>query len=215
MGVDNAIEGNSRLSRCISFVSKPPAAAEKLVLHVVSDPAIQLGEWSKEEWNTSLGHEIDAMMSEYHDDSGTSDSKFSASYNNADGRILRVKTFTARTRTRREITPGDDAAGLASAMDGSMQATNTLVQQTALAMVRMYLTAQQAQMQAQIQITQLMVQQATSSERRAEEARELSHQIREAFTELQSKQDECLTPAQEKFYEVLAMAVPGMISKLS
>lgn len=212
MGVDNAIEGNSRLSRCIAFVSRPPANAVKLVLHVVSDPPIQLGEWTREQWNTSLGHELDSMMSEHHEDCGAADSKFSASYACEDGRVIKVKTFTSRSR--RGIT-ANDAEGLASAMDGSMQATNTLVQQTALAMVRMYLTAQQAQMQAQIQITQMMVQQATSSERRAEEARELSHQIREAFAELQSKQEEALTPAQEKFYEVLSLAVPGMIQKFS
>lgn len=211
MGVDNAIEGNSRLSRCIALVSKPPANAIKLVLHVVSDPPLQLGEWSREELNTSLAHEIDSMMSEHHDDAGVADSKFSASYVADDGRVVKVKTFAIRTR--RGIT-ANDAEGLASAMDGSLQATNTLVQQTALAMVRMYLTAQQAQMQSQLQWAQLMVQQATASERRAEEARELSHQIREAYAELQSR-EEALTPAQEKFYEVLSLAVPGMIQKFS
>jgi signal transduction histidine kinase len=181
------------------------------VLHVVSDPPVQLGEWDRNEWNPNLGHELDALMSEHHDDSGHCDSKFSASYLTDEGRIIRTKTFTARSRPR-EIT-ASDAAGLAAAMDGSLQATNTLVQQTALAMVRMYLTAQQAQTQAQIQITQMMVQQAQASEKRVDQAREIAHELKEALLEMQSSQSE-LSPAQEKFFEVMTMAVPGLLSKV-
>lgn len=212
-GIVTTLDAKNRLSRCIQFCVAPPTNADRLVLHVVGDPPIQLGEWMRGECNSMLGHELESLMADHHEDAGVADSKFAAQYLTAEGRPIKVKTFTARTRP--EIT-SDDAAGLAASLDGSDRATSQLAQQTALAMVKLFLSAQQAQTQSFVQLMKALSERVVDADSRTDQAREDLHEMRRLLVEMQSDAPlpEEMSPAQKQFFDLANKALPLIVSKM-
>jgi hypothetical protein len=187
--------------------------AVRLVLHVVDTPPIPLGEWEREQCVSMLGHEIDGLIQDHHENSDRSDNKYAAQYLSAEGRILRVKTFTARSRP--EIT-SDDAASLASQLDGTDKASTMLAQQTALALVKMMLASNQAQVQSFVQSIRDRDERTRDAEERADRAREEMHELRRLVTEIREGEPplEEMSPAQKQFFDLMNRALPLIVSRM-
>jgi hypothetical protein len=188
--------------------------ATRLVLHVVDSPPIPLGEWEREQCVSMLGHEMDGLIQDHHENSERSDNKYAAQYLSDEGRILRVKTFTARSRP--EIT-SDDAASLASQLDGTDKASTMLAQQTALALVKMMLASNQAQVQSFVQIVRERDERAREAEERGDRAREDLFELRRLVTEIREGEPppEEMTPAQKQFFDLMNRALPLLMARMS
>ena len=187
--------------------------ATRLVLHVVDNPPIPLGEWEREQCVSMLGHEMDGLIQDHHENSERSDNKYAAQYLSDEGRILRVKKFTARSRP--EIT-SDDAASLASQLDGTDKASTMLAQQTALALVKMMLASNQAQVQSFTQALRDRDERGREADERADRAREELYELRRLVTEIREGEipPEEMSPAQKQFFDLMNRALPILMSRL-
>jgi hypothetical protein len=124
-----------------------------------------------------------------------------------------VKTFTARSRP--EIT-SDDAASLASQLDGTDKASTMLAQQTALALVKMMLASNQAQVQSFTQALRDRDERGREADERADRAREELYELRRLVTEIREGEipPEEMSPAQKQFFDLMNRALPILMSRL-
>lgn len=210
---------NQRIATLKRFLSKPPVNSTALHLLIVQESPLKVFEWPLAECVPGLAHEIEAMMGEVLLDSELAECRFLLSYVDANGGVCSSKPLNMRRVPDALETPGSIAAQL----DGTERASVQQQQRFCEAMMRMFLTAQQAQVQAGIQAQQSLIQIVTVladrvvvSEERADTARENAHAVKEAVQEAMGKHEPGeVSPAMEKCFEMLERLAPVVIQKLA
>lgn len=217
MDVTQGIESqNKRLQVLKRWLAKPPARAAVLRLLQVGTPPLPLAQWTTDLLVPGLAHEIEALMSQHAEDLEKSEVDFLLIFETDAGQALVTKPMSVRRAT----SSMDDGTSIASQLDGSQQAWNQQMQRSYEALIRMFLTAQQAQTQSLIAIVTTLSTKIVEGEHRTDDARELSHALREAMVEMKharpdDDEPQRLSPAMERLFGLLEAHGPMILAKLA
>jgi hypothetical protein len=210
MGVPADIEGSAgHLSKLRRHLAKPPSATVKLTLAQVGDPPITLGTWKREELVPALAEVIYGHMTEAFNEDDRAESTFVLVFEAEEGPPL----ATPKWNIRRRALPIDvDGAGhIARMLDGSDKGSTMVAQGAALAVARLFVSAQQQSQEALIKALNIVTERMDAAEERAQRYREERDEAYElAMTAMRRGEGETdgdpvpreLTEAQKKVLEL-------------
>ena len=215
MDVNHGITSNNqRIAVLKRWLSKPPLRASVCRLIAVGEPQLQLGEWTREELVPGLAHEVDALAEDHARESGLAECRFMLAFVDEQGGALLTKPMTVRRA------PAEDSAvSVAQQLDGSATSWNIQMQRHTEAMVRMFLTGQQAQVQALISIIGTLSERVVDSEHRVDSARETANALRELLSEASqaegAQENAEPSPQRERLYKLVADNLPAILLRMA
>lgn len=216
MDGSHVVEGQNRRTTVLKrWLSKPPTRATSLRLVTVGDPSHCLGEWGRDAIVPVLAYEIDTLTLEHAEEVGLAECRFLLCYVAEAGDVVLSKPISVR----QPLSLGANPLEVAAQLDGSER--SILVNQTRHheAMMRVYISAHQCQMQASLGILDKLATRLIESDERAELAREQLHQLRADIMQLREEQqddekDSEVPEAQKRLLDMLERFGPLLVAKL-
>jgi len=188
------------------------------VLVAAGSPVVQVNEWPRDEIVPMLAHTIDAEMTETAAASGLAESNFVVSMVDERGEGLSTKTFSVR----RQTDPLDTPLSAAAQLNGTQESWMIQMQRFCESTMRMNMTGMAAQMEVALRLIVMLSDKVLDSENRVDAARELAHELREAWLESldpEARQRESesteITPAQREWLDLVKSNIPGIMQVIA
>lgn len=171
MGVRAEIEGSAgHLSKLKRYLAKPPAGTVKLTLAQVGDPPITLGTWKGDELVPALAEVLYERMSDTFLEDERSETTFVLVFEAEEPPILASPRFNFRKRA--PPIDVDGAGAIARMLDGSDKGSTMVAQGAALAVARLFVSAQQQSQEALIKALNIVTERMDAAEERAQRYRD-------------------------------------------
>jgi hypothetical protein len=213
MGVPAEIEGGAgHLKKLRKWLTSPPSATTKMTLHQVGDPPLVLGTWRRDELVAALADVIYERMSEAFAEDDRPETTFVLVFEADEPPALAAPKFNFRKRA--PPIDVDNAGQIARMLDGSEKGSIMVAQGSALAVARLFVSAQQQSQEALIRALTIVTDRMEAAEERAARYRDerddamemaLQRRVEEADTENAAPRE--LTEAQKKVLELGERAI--------
>jgi hypothetical protein len=211
MGVPAEIEGGAgHLKKLRKWLTSPPSATTKMTLHQVGSPAL-LGTWRRDELVDALADVIYERMSDAFLEDERPETTFVLVFEADEPPALAAPKFNFRKRA--PPIDVDNAGQIARMLDGSEKGSIMVAQGSALAVARLFVSAQQQSQEALIRALTIVTDRMEAAEERAaryrderDEAMEMAMQRREVESDAEAAPRE-LTEAQKKVLELGERAI--------
>jgi hypothetical protein len=211
MGVPAEIEGGAgHLKKLRKWLTSPPSATTKMTLHQVGSPAL-LGTWRRDELVDALADVIYERMSDAFLEDERPETTFVLVFEADEPPALAAPKFNFRKRA--PPIDVDNAGQIARMLDGSEKGSIMVAQGSALAVARLFVSAQQQSQEALIRALTIVTDRMEAAEERAaryrderDEAMEMAMAQRREESDAEATPRE-LTEAQRKVIELGERAI--------